>query len=81
MLCRSATIRASAQRVFARSVSNSHPIPVNVDHYVSGWNIDDIADFIKPGAYNIQTYNKISEQVSCVLVSAAALWCLLFCIF
>lgn len=62
MLSRSATVRASAQRVFARCVSTSSPIPVNVDHYVSGWNIDDIADFIKPGSYNIQTYNKISEQ-------------------
>jgi len=40
------------------------PLPVDVDHYVSGWNIDDIAEFTNDGFYNVQTYNKISEQVS-----------------
>lgn len=64
MLARSSIVRASARRVFTRCVSSTGPIPVDVDHYVSGWNIDDIADFIKPGAYHIQTYNKISPKVS-----------------
>lgn len=44
--------------------SNAGPLPVDVDHYTSGWNIEDIGDFTKPGKYNIQTYNKISDVVS-----------------
>ena len=36
---------------------------ISVDHYSSGWKIDDIADFTKEGKFHIKTYNKISEQV------------------
>jgi D-3-phosphoglycerate dehydrogenase / 2-oxoglutarate reductase len=36
------------------------PIPVDIEHYTSGWNIDDIEEFTKPGKYAIQTYDKIS---------------------
>jgi hypothetical protein len=39
------------------------PIPVDVDHYTSGWNIEDIKDFTKSGKFNVQTYNKISPTV------------------
>jgi len=39
------------------------PLPVDVEHYTSGWNIADIADFSKPGKYNVVTYNKISPLV------------------
>jgi phosphoglycerate dehydrogenase-like enzyme len=35
-----------------------------VDHYVSGWNIEDIKEFTKPGRYNVRTFNKISPKVS-----------------
>lgn len=44
------------------------PLPVDVEHYTSGWNIDDISDFTKPGKYNVVTYNKISPVVSSVEV-------------
>lgn len=63
MLSRSITARATAQRMVVRCLTGS-PLPVDVDNYVSGWNIDDIAEFTKDGFYNVQTYNKISEQVS-----------------
>ena len=36
---------------------------ISVDHYSSGWKIDDIADFTKEGKFHIKTYNKISEEV------------------
>jgi len=40
---------------------------ISVDHYSSGWKIDDIADFTKEGKFHIKTYNKISEQVGFLL--------------
>jgi hypothetical protein len=65
MLSTTRTLRFSAQRVFARSlVSTSGPIPVDVEHYVSGWAIEDIGDYTKPGFFNVHTYNKISPKVS-----------------
>jgi D-3-phosphoglycerate dehydrogenase len=36
------------------------PIPLDVEHYTSGWNVTDVEDFIKPGKYCVQTFNKIS---------------------
>lgn len=36
---------------------------ISVEHYSSGWKIDDIADFTKEGKFHIKTYNKISEEV------------------
>jgi D-3-phosphoglycerate dehydrogenase / 2-oxoglutarate reductase len=36
------------------------PIPLDVEHYTSGWNLTDVEDFIKPGKYSVQTFNKIS---------------------
>lgn len=57
--------RTLQQRLALRCLtSTTGPIPVDVDHFVSGWNIGDIGDFTKPGYYNVQTYNKISEKVS-----------------
>ena len=35
-------------------------LPVDVEHYTSGWNVDDIQDFVVPGKYTVHTYNKIS---------------------
>lgn len=64
MLSRTITSRASAQRMFARCLTGSGPIPIDVDHFVSGWNIGDIEDFTKSGHYNVQTYDKISPAVS-----------------
>jgi D-3-phosphoglycerate dehydrogenase / 2-oxoglutarate reductase len=37
-------------------------LPVDLEHYTSGWNIDDIGDFTRKGQYAIQTFNKISPQ-------------------
>lgn len=56
--------RSSARiaTAFARSLTGG-PIPINVEHYTSGWNIDDIKDFTKSGKYHVQTYNKISPTV------------------
>jgi hypothetical protein len=56
--------RSSARiaTAFARSLTGG-PIPINVEHYTSGWNIEDIKDFTKSGKYNVQTYNKISPTV------------------
>jgi D-isomer specific 2-hydroxyacid dehydrogenase, catalytic domain/D-isomer specific 2-hydroxyacid dehydrogenase, NAD binding domain len=34
--------------------------PIDLDHYTSGWNIDDIGDFTRKGQYAVQTFNKIS---------------------
>ena len=58
-------IRSSARIVtaFTRSLTGGGPIPINVEHYTSGWNIEDIKDFTKSGKYHVQTYNKISPTV------------------
>ena len=48
---------------FLSTTTTDGPLPVNVEHYTSGWCIDDISDFTKPGKYNIMTYNKISPKV------------------
>jgi hypothetical protein len=37
---------------------------VDYDHYISGWNVEDISDFTQPGKYSVQTFNKISPQAS-----------------
>ena len=36
---------------------------VDVDHYASGWTIDDMNQYM-PGKFNIKTFNKISPVVS-----------------
>lgn len=43
------------------SVSSKNSI--DVDHYTSGWNFEDVGDFTQAGKYQIQTFNKISEKV------------------
>ena len=43
------------------SVSSKNSL--DVDHYTSGWNFEDVGDFTKAGKYQIQTFNKISEKV------------------
>lgn len=45
------------------SSSADGPLPVDVDHYVSGWNVEDIDEFTVPGHFNVGTYNKISPKV------------------
>jgi len=42
------------------SVSSKNSI--DVDHYTSGWNFEDVGDFTQAGKYQIQTFNKISEK-------------------
>jgi len=70
-----ATMLAPSLAILRRSAANSSRIVgaarhltggasnISVDHYSSGWKIDDIADFTKEGKFHIKTYNKISEQV------------------
>jgi len=60
MLSRSILARANLNRACTRWASS---IPaVDVDHFASGWNIDDIESFTKPGFFHVHTYNKISEK-------------------
>jgi D-3-phosphoglycerate dehydrogenase len=60
---RAATLRrTSALSTRCFSVLKDGPMPVDVEHYTSGWNIADIKDFTKPGKYSVQTYNKISQK-------------------
>lgn len=37
-------------------------LPVDVEYYTSGWNVDDIKEFTKPGKYLVKTFNKISPK-------------------
>lgn len=56
--------KASASRSIATATSPASDggSTVDVDHYVSGWNIGDIQEFTKSGKYQVQTFNKISEK-------------------
>eukprot|EP00560_Eucampia_antarctica_P008949 CAMPEP_0197826238 /NCGR_PEP_ID=MMETSP1437-20131217/3210_1 /TAXON_ID=49252 ORGANISM="Eucampia antarctica, Strain CCMP1452" /NCGR_SAMPLE_ID=MMETSP1437 /ASSEMBLY_ACC=CAM_ASM_001096 /LENGTH=474 /DNA_ID=CAMNT_0043426585 /DNA_START=102 /DNA_END=1526 /DNA_ORIENTATION=+ len=56
-----AALRSSPNASTARYLTGT-TIPIDVDHYTSGWKIGDIDDFTKAGKYRIQTFNKISEQ-------------------
>jgi hypothetical protein len=50
-------------RCFASSsnpTTTTGPLPVDIEHYTSGWTIADIEEFTQPGKYAIQTYDKIS---------------------
>ena len=52
------------QLALARCMSTN--IPVDIDHYTSGWDdsqIKDIGEFSKTGKYQIQAFNKISPKV------------------
>jgi len=61
---RPACLRVIRQAATTHQVRNltGTTIPVEVDHYISGWNIEDIDDFTKHGKYQVQTFNKISEK-------------------
>lgn len=48
------------QRDYSNTLPNGSPLPVDIEHYTSGWNIEDISDFTKQGSYHVQTFNKIS---------------------
>jgi len=62
----STTICSDTRRWFGSSSEPADdwegPIPLDLEHYTSGWNITDLAEFTKPGKYAIQTFNKISEK-------------------
>jgi D-3-phosphoglycerate dehydrogenase / 2-oxoglutarate reductase len=45
---------------YSSTTKTQLPLPVDIEHYTSGWNIEDISDFTKHGTYSIQTFNKIS---------------------
>ena len=57
---RTAAAAAFAVRDFRTTATTASPLPVDIEHYTSGWNIEDINDFTKHGTYSIQTFNKIS---------------------
>ena len=72
-LARTASARSVGSRIllpaFASSTPVTHrshstrpfnPIPVDVEHYTQGWNVQDIDEFTREGYYAIQTFNKIS---------------------
>lgn len=54
------TIALRPAAFFSGTSAALGPLPVDIEHYTSGWNIEDIDDFTKSGHYAIQTYNKIS---------------------
>jgi len=61
---RTAAFSKQQQAQHARYLTGTS-IPIDIDHYTSGWdqsNIKDISEFSKAGKYQIQTFNKISEK-------------------
>ena len=66
----------TARLTTCRFLSSEGPLPVDVEHYTSGWNIEDIQDFTKPGKYNVATYNKISPLVRHL---QSPMWGLIMC--
>jgi hypothetical protein len=65
MLSRRIVTTTSSARIGGVSLRllTGKTFPVDVEHYTSGWNIEDIKDFTKSGKFNVQTYNKISPTV------------------
>ncbi len=61
----SLAVRRSLHKSIGQQVRplSSTSVPIDVDHYTSGWNIGDISDFTTAGKYQIQTFNKISPKV------------------
>lgn len=55
-----AFVASSTVREYSATKSAPSPLPVDIEHYTSGWNIEDISDFTKQGQYTVQTFNKIS---------------------
>ena len=56
------TIRKHSGKTLLRNFS-SKDIQYDFAHYSDGWKgIDDINEFSKPGKFQIQTFNKISEK-------------------
>jgi len=60
------SIRRQAPQIHANARHlTGTAIPIDVDHYTSGWDessIKDIGEFSKAGKYQIQTFNKISPK-------------------
>lgn len=73
MMIASAFVRPTFRRLGARALSTEgpkrfNPIPVDIDHYTSGWAIEDIQEFTRQGKYSVQTYNQISTKVCIKIV-------------
>mmetsp|Transcript_4130 Transcript_4130/g.5404 ORF Transcript_4130/g.5404 Transcript_4130/m.5404 type:complete len:474 (-) Transcript_4130:67-1488(-) len=52
-------------RTQIRSLAAGSSLPIDIDHFTSGWDsssIKDLGEFSKEGHYQIQTFNKISEK-------------------
>jgi D-3-phosphoglycerate dehydrogenase len=62
------TVRRTAETLRNKLTSSStraltgSTIPIDVDHFKSGWNIEDIEEFTQSGKYQVQTFNKISDK-------------------
>jgi D-3-phosphoglycerate dehydrogenase / 2-oxoglutarate reductase len=59
---RCAFVASTTVRDYGGTKNSPSPLPVDIEHYTSGWNIEDIHDFTKQGQYEIQTFNKISPH-------------------
>jgi len=57
---RKPAIAAFSPRWMSSNSDWEGPIPIDVEHYTSGWNITDVEDYLRPGKYCVQTFNKIS---------------------
>ena len=58
-------VRPALKKVGVRGLATGrfNPVPVDIEHYTSGWTIEDISDFTRQGKYSVQTYNLISTKV------------------
>ena len=56
-------LKKFGSRAFASAPQRFNPIPVDIEHYTSGWHIEDLSDFTRQGKYSVQTYNQISTKV------------------
>lgn len=63
LLLSRAAARGFPSRFASLRCLSTGPIPADVDHYVSGWTIQDIDEFTRPGRFNVRTFNNISPKV------------------
>lgn len=61
-LARRATNRLAIRSLSTETGRHFNPIPVDIDHFTSGWTIEDIKDFTQKGKYAVQTFNQISTK-------------------
>jgi D-isomer specific 2-hydroxyacid dehydrogenase, catalytic domain/D-isomer specific 2-hydroxyacid dehydrogenase, NAD binding domain len=62
LLVRAFSATTSKSGPTAPATTDFRPLPVDIEHYTEGWNVQDISDFTKKGQYTIYTFNKISPK-------------------